>query len=182
MRTTRRFGESAPELIDDLIQETYLKICANRCRILRKFHPESPESIFGWLKTVAFSVAQDHFRIDLAAKRGAGRRESAIDTYAESALAGREGLSQIERDILLRQIDENLASASEPATRERDRQIFWLHYRHGMTARAIAAIPGIGLTQKGVESVIQRLTIHIRFRLAALRREGPEGKSCQPSL
>jgi RNA polymerase sigma-70 factor (ECF subfamily) len=182
MRTVRRFGETAPELIDDLIQETYLKVCANRCRILREFQPESPDAIFGWLKTVAFSVAQDYFRGGLAAKRGAGKRESTLDVYAESALAGRDGLPQIERGILLRQIDENLDAACEPATRDRDRQIFWLYYRHGMTARAIAAIPAIGLTQKGVESVIQRLTNHVRLRLVELKRQGPEGKSCQTSL
>jgi RNA polymerase sigma-70 factor, ECF subfamily len=182
MRTVRRFGETAPELIDDLIQETYLKICADRCRILREFQPESPDAIFGWLKTVAFSVAQDHFRGGLAAKRGAGKGESSLDTYAGSTIAGREGLPQIERAVLLRQIDESLATGSEPATHERDRQIFWLYYRHGMTAKAVAAIPAIGLTQKGVESVIQRLTNHVRCRLVELKREGPTGKSCQSSL
>jgi RNA polymerase sigma-70 factor (ECF subfamily) len=182
MRTVHRFGDSAPELIDDLVQETYLKICANRCRILREFKPEFSEAIFGWLKTVAFSVTQDYFRGGLAAKRGAGRRETTLASYAGSAVSGREGLPQIERQILLRQIDEHLPDASEPATRERDRQIFWLYYRHGMTARAIAAIPGIGLTQKGVESVIQRLTNHIRHRLVESKLEGPAGKSWETSL
>jgi len=51
-----------------------------------------------------------------------------------------------------------------------------------MTTRAIAAIPAIGLTQKGVESAIQRLTHHVRTRLAESKpeppepREPPEGK------
>jgi len=182
MRTARRFGESAPDLIDDLIQETYLKICANRCRILREFKPQAADAVFGLLKTVAFSVAQDHFRGGLAAKRGAGRRETPLETYTESAAAGREGLPPAEREILLREIDEQLATAGEPAAHGRDRQIFWLYYRHGMTARAIALIPGIGLTQKGVESAIQRLTSHVRARLADIRLAGPEGKSSATSL
>jgi RNA polymerase sigma-70 factor, ECF subfamily len=177
MRTARRFGENAPQLIDDLVQDTYLKICANRCRILREFHPETADAIFGLLKTVAFSVAQDYFRGGLAAKRGAGRHDAPLDSYAESAVAGREGLPQVEREILIRQIGEHLAAAAEPATRERDRQIFWLYYRHGMTTRAIAGIPGIGLTQKGVESAIQRLTNHVRTRLAEWKPGRPEGKS-----
>lgn len=182
MRTVRRFGESAPELIDDLIQETYLKICANRCRILREFEPQAAEAVFGLLKTVAFSVAQDHFRGGLAAKRGAGRRETPLETYTESAVAGREGLPQVEREILLREIDEHLAAVTEPAAGGRDRQIFWLYYRHGMTTRAIALIPGIGLTQKGVESAIQRLTNHVRARLAEVKLRSPEGKSSATSL
>jgi len=182
MRTARRFGESAPELIDDLVQETYLRICANRCRILREFQPENADAIFGWLKTVAFSVVHDHFRGGLAAKRGAGRRDAALDSYVESAVAGREALLQIERQILLREIDEHLAAAPEPTTQERDRQMFWLYYRHGMTARAIAAIPGIGLTQKGVESAIQRLTNYVRRRMVDVKLQGPTGKSSANSL
>jgi RNA polymerase sigma-70 factor (ECF subfamily) len=182
MRTARRFGENAPQLIDDLVQDTYLKICANRCRILREFQPENPDAIFGLLKTVAFSVAQDYFRGGLAAKRGAGRPEVPLDSYAESAVAGREGMPQVEREILIRQIGEHLAAAAEPPTRERDRQIFWFYYRHGMTTRAIAGIPGIGLTQKGVESTIQRLTNQVRTRLAEWKLARREGKSSATPL
>jgi len=182
MRTVRRFGEHAPQLIDDLIQETYLKICANRCRILREFKAQAPDGIFGLLKTVAFSVAQDHFRGGAAVKRGAGRREMALETYANSAVAGRDGLPPLEREILLREIDGELAAVTDPGARDRDRQIFWLYYRHGMTSRAIAQIPGIGLTQKGVESVIQRLTNHIRTRLVETKLNKPKGKSSAPSF
>ena len=180
MRTARRFGEGSPELIEDLVQDTYLKICSNRCRILREFQPEAPEAIFGLLKMVALSVTQDYFRGRLAGKRHTGWREVALDIYAGSA-QGREGLPQAEREVLMRQIDEQLPAASEPATRERDRQIFWLYYRHGMTTRAIAGIPAIGLTQKGVESAIQRLTNHVRTRLAE-KPGPPEGKSSELSL
>jgi len=180
MRTVRRFGESSPQLIDDLIQDTYLKIGANRCRMLREFKPQGPDSVFAFLKTVAFSVAQDHFRSGMAAKRGSGARETPLDTYTESVSAGREALPHDEREVLLREIDEQLPRASEPA--RRDRLIFWMYYRHGMTARAIARIPGIGLTQKGVESAILRLTNHVRARLAEIRLGGSKGKSSQTSL
>jgi RNA polymerase sigma-70 factor, ECF subfamily len=181
IRTARRLGKSAPAPIDDLVQDTYVKICSNRCRILREFRPDAAEAIFGLLKTVAFSVTHDYFRGGLAVKRHSGAREVALDNYVESALAGREGLPQIEKEILIRQINEQLAGASEPATRERDRQIFWLYYRHGMTTRAIAELPGIGLTQKGVESAIQRLTCHVRARVADWE-PGPKGKSSGSSL
>jgi len=166
VRTARRFGASDPQLIDDLVQDTYLKICANRCRVLREFQPQAEESIFGLLRTVAFSVTQDHFRGGLAAKRGAGGQEIPLDRYTESALARHEGLPPMERQILLGQIDKCLAGADEVGAGERDRQIFWLYYRHGMTSRAIAAISRIGLTQKGVESVIQRLTSFVKRRMA----------------
>src|SRR5439155_26980905 len=111
---------------------------------------QATDAIFGLLKTVAFSVTQDHFKVGWAVKRGAGKQEASLDHYVEGVIAGRQGLPQIEREILLREIDEYLAGAMEPAAGDRDRQIFWLYYRHGMTASAIALIPGIGLTQKGV--------------------------------
>jgi RNA polymerase sigma-70 factor (ECF subfamily) len=183
LRTARRFGVSAPNVIDDLIQETYLKICANRCRVLREFQSQADDAIFGLLKTVAFSVAQDHLKGGLAEKRGAGRQDVAIDSHLESMIPGGEGLPQVEREILLREINDHLTGgAVQSVSGERDRQIFWLYYRHGMTTRAIALIPGIGLTQKGVESVIQRLTNHVRGWLVEIRRERMEGKSSTSSL
>jgi len=172
-RCARRFGDTGAGLIDDLVQEAFLKICANRCRVLREFQPQAPDAIFGFLKTVAFNITLDHFRGGMAEKRGSGQRDTALDAYAESAIAGSEGLPQAEREIVLREIDENLP----PDTSPRDRRIFWLYYRHGMTSRAIAEIPGLGLTQKGVESVIQRMTGHVRERLGPSKIEPPKGKS-----
>jgi RNA polymerase sigma-70 factor (ECF subfamily) len=176
IRVARRFGESAPDLIDELIQDTYLKICANRCRILREFQPQAPDAIFGLLKTVAFSVAIDHFRSRLAGKHGAGQPEFTLDKYVGRAVTGRDNPTEAERAVLLREIDDLLIPGADPATGMRDRQIFWLYYRHGMTSRAIAAIPALGLTQKGIESVIQRLTEHVRGRLVESEMQNLEGK------
>ena len=182
MRTARRFGECEPQLIDDLVQDTYLKICANRCRMLRDFHAEAPDAIFGLLKRVAFSVTHDYFRGGLAAKRRAGHRDTTLDSFVESTIASSEGLPQLEREILIHQIDEHLTADTEPVTGNRDRQIFWLYYRHGMTTRAIAEIPFIGLTPKGVESVIQRLTKLVRTRLGVCESGQLKGKTSGSSL
>jgi RNA polymerase sigma-70 factor (ECF subfamily) len=162
LRAARRFGEASPQLMDDLVQETYLKICANDCRVLREFRPKSVESIFGLFKPVAYSVVHDHFRCHLARKRGGGRCESVFDDYAEDVVANREGWPAVERGILLGQIDDCLASVAVGGTAARDRRIFWLYYRHGMTPRAISAIARLGLTPKGVESVLHRLTVLVR--------------------
>jgi hypothetical protein len=48
----------------------------------------------------------------------------------------------VEREVLLKEIDTCL---SERPTEATDRVIFWLYYRPGLTARAIAAVPSIGL-------------------------------------
>jgi RNA polymerase sigma-70 factor (ECF subfamily) len=181
-RTARRFGQYSPQLIDDLVQDTFLKLCANQCHVMRDFKPRAEESIFGLLKTMAFTVTHDHFRGSMAKMRGAGRKESALDGYVENTVAGRDGLPEVEREILLGQIDGYLASPKEPVISPRDREIFWLYYRHGMTARDIAAIAHLGLTPKGVESVIQRLTSHVRERFGQEALENPKGKPSTNSL
>src|SRR5215472_12678038 len=106
----------APALVDDLIQETYVKLCAGRCRVLREFELWRPDALYGLLKTVSFSVAQDHFRASMADKRGAGREAAAFEEHADESAA-----SDIEREVLLREISAEL----EPESR-RDRAIFWL--------------------------------------------------------
>ena len=52
---------------------------------------------------------------------------------------------------------------------ERNRTIFWLHYRAGLSARAIAELPGMGLTTKGVESILMRITRELRERMSATK-------------
>src|SRR4029077_11356378 len=62
LRTARNWGEPNPSLLDDLIQETYLKLCADDCRLLRNFRSQYPSAIFGFLKVVTANVVHDHFK------------------------------------------------------------------------------------------------------------------------
>src|SRR5450755_574882 len=72
IRTCRGRGPANPDLIEDLVQTAYVKIWASDCRILRDFKEQHADSFFGLLKSMAFSVVQDHFRSGRAEKRGAG--------------------------------------------------------------------------------------------------------------
>ena len=76
LRTARRWGEPSPCQLDDLIQETYLKLCEDDSRLLRSFQPRREDSIYGFLKMVAANVVHDHFKSAMAAKRGAGQTEA----------------------------------------------------------------------------------------------------------
>jgi hypothetical protein len=69
-RAARRCGETHLPTIDNLIQETYLKLCADRGRILRQYRFEHEDAIRGLLKFVTVGVAEDHFRALHADKRG----------------------------------------------------------------------------------------------------------------
>ncbi len=84
LRTARRWGEPSRPQLDDLIQDTYLKLCENDSHLLRSFQPRHEDSIYGFLKVVAANVVHDHFKSALAAKRGAGQTEAIIGTNPKS--------------------------------------------------------------------------------------------------
>ncbi|QNI31737.1 sigma-70 family RNA polymerase sigma factor [Alloacidobacterium dinghuense] len=174
IRTARRWGFSPPEVVDDLVQDTYLKLCADKCRLLYEFAIAHREAINGYVKTVAINVAHDYFKSQQSRKRGGKivvQANEELEPKAASESLG--GQSTMEREILLRQIDSCLQNCTEGPSQERDRTVFWLHYRQGMTAKEIAALPTTGLTVKGVESVILRLKCMIREKI----RDLPSGSS-----
>ncbi|RSL18010.1 RNA polymerase sigma-70 factor (ECF subfamily) [Edaphobacter aggregans] len=159
-RVLRRYGHANPSLADDLIQETYLRLCRDNCRVLRDFQAKHDEAIFGYIKVIATSVALDHFRA-----RATHKRRGEVEDDGTN-LEGSTASSTIEQSLLLKELDRRLASTEN----ERDRTIFWLYYRQGYTARDIAAVPQFRLTQKGVESCIYRLTQSLRD---AVSSKGP---------
>jgi RNA polymerase sigma-70 factor (ECF subfamily) len=171
MRTMQRWGRTSPALVDDLIQETYLKICADRKRLLREFTPQHPEAFYGYLKVITANVVHDHFRGQQAHKRGLGQTQVSIEEPVEHMSAATTAAAAgIHRDILLKEVDDALCASLSGEGQVRDRTIFLLYYRYGLTASAIARLPSILLTVKGVESVIHRLTRLVRERLAERNR------------
>lgn len=162
-RIARRRGEASLQIIDDLVQDTYLKLCSNRARLLRECRVDHPNAIFGFLKIVAANVANDHFKALHAAKRaGSQSTEPFGDPWGASDPEGRIGLSIAERALLLEKVDARLRDMTPPETRERDQMIFWLYYRWGLTAKEIAKRSTAGLSPKGVESRLHRLTQLVR--------------------
>ena len=70
LRYARMFGNgSSPTMVDDIVQEVFLKLCEQDRRILREFEPRGEDSFFGLLRIVAGSVANDHFRRVSSVKR-----------------------------------------------------------------------------------------------------------------
>lgn len=166
-RTTQKWGKSSPTTLDDLIQEIYLKLCANEYLLLRAYNPKHSGAIYGYLKVITANVVHDRFKALHTEKRGGDHIVEELTT-----LENRSGLGEatgskhaIEREILLREIDAHLNASLSGDTADRDRTIFWLYYRQGFTTKAIAALPAIGLTIKGVESTILRITKMVRRRM-----------------
>lgn len=168
LRTARWWCEPSRQLVDDLIQDTYFKLCNDDCRLLRSFHPEHSNSIYGFLQVMAANVVHDHFKAERAGKRGAGRHTESLSERVQSEPRARVtaagGSGAMERQILLRQIDEVLTHLTAGPEQTRNRMIFFLYYRQGLTANEIASLP-LRLTTKGVESILARLTHMIRSHI-----------------
>jgi RNA polymerase sigma factor (sigma-70 family) len=207
IRTVRHWSRPAPALVDDLVQETYLKLFGNNARALRHFVCHHENALYGFLKVVASNVVQDHFRSIYSQKRGSGREEESLDQANEttgasggmapagafktiraaastahavassrrprSATAISQAYEGLERSILLRQIDAYLKTLAHEPTFARDYAIFWLYYKEGLTAKAIAGFAWVGLSVKGVESTLLRLTRLVRRQLDPVCRRLP---------
>jgi len=172
IRTAYQWGYAPQQVVEDLVQETYLKLCADKCRLLHEFAVQHPEAIVGYVKVVAVNVAHDCFKALHSQKRGSGDSTQSLEDAEPKALGGSlGGQDAIEREVLLKEINQCLESYSEGPDQERDRMIFWLYYQQGMSARSIAAVATIGLTAKGVESAISRLTRLVREHVLDVRPE-----------
>jgi RNA polymerase sigma-70 factor (ECF subfamily) len=79
----------------------------------------------------------------------------------------------MERGILIHEIEKHLSENAGGTENDRDAMIFWLYYRTGLTASAIADLPGIDLTTKGVESLLLCLTRELRELLSKPERHQP---------
>jgi RNA polymerase sigma factor (sigma-70 family) len=132
---------------DDLIQDTFAKLCASNFRILRNFRGRDPAVLRAYLRVIAASVAADRFRAENL------RAVSLDDPASAPQVPDYRPAQQIERELLLDRIDKCLA-----AQKKRDRWIFWLYHRHGLTPQAISALPVVDIGRSGVETLLYRLT------------------------
>ncbi len=173
--TACQWGKDPRQFIDDLLQETYLKLCADKCRLLLDFAVQHPdEAVVAYIKTIAINVAHDHFKSLHSQKRGAGETDQLSEDCeipAQNRSLG--GSEAMEREVFLRQIDERLQNCAAGPNQERDCLIFWFFYRQGMSAKAIAALATIKLTAKGVEAVIFRLIRCVREKIAGTSIQNP---------
>lgn len=159
-RIARRYIFPTRELLDDLVQECYLRLCADDCKALRVFRSTRPDSEFGYLKVIASHAVLDHFR----------RKNGGIHISIENAPEPRTDAADIDRAVLLREVRECLKQVTAGSHGERDSAIFYLYYLQGITAKAISHLPTVDLSCEGVESLLGRLRRALRECLGLSKR------------
>lgn len=154
-RAVRERGALHSEAVEDLVQEAYVKLSSENRSALRRLNASQAGILIAYLRIAAHNVARDHFRARSAAKRG-GVEPASLEE--NSALAP-DLEADIGRRLFLRRVEECLERSSAGP---REQAMFWLYFRDGMTAKAIASVQAFGLTPKGVESALLRLVTRIR--------------------
>ncbi len=172
MRTACRCGERSRSMVDDLVQVTYLKLWEDRCRLLRDFAIQHPNAILGYIKITAANTTLDYFKHHHSQSAGGDKpRVSTSDVDPEAGNEVYGSREKIAFEVFLKEIDEHLKHCLTGPDKERDRRIFWLYFRQGMSTKEIASLPTIGLTAKGVGSVIERLKYCIREQILGIRSD-----------
>ncbi|HTA78071.1 MAG TPA: sigma-70 family RNA polymerase sigma factor [Terracidiphilus sp.] len=156
-------GTASSAVVDDIVQEVFVKLCEQERRILREFKPKGDDSFLALLRVITASVANDYFRRQYSEKRGGKVVTMLLDEEPSSMVAAHND-QDAQRAVLFNELDRKLRSASG-ATAERDRALFWLYYLQGLTADEIASLPGSELSAKGVESALRRVTAWLRKEL-----------------
>jgi len=161
-RVSAVWGDPSHGTISEIMQEVFLKLCEDDRRILREFEDRGNDSFLKLLRMITASVGTDHFRRSRAEKRGGRSNSVPLETHVSAdSVFDDKATEAVEWPSLIAQLDGLLMLYPKTVSR-RDRNLFWLYYRQGLTADAISRIPAIGLTAKGVESALQRLTRLLR--------------------
>jgi len=160
-RVARQYNHYSEDIVKDVTGSVYLKLCNNQFASLRNLRLEHENSLFRYLQLVAFSVAHDFFKKLLPELDADEPKDDLIIPNQTGSV------EQIERAISLNEIQRAVEKATRGGNAQRDRAIFSLHYFQGFSTSAIARLPGINLTSKGVESVISRLSIAVRNTLTS---------------
>jgi hypothetical protein len=58
VRVAHQWGTLPQQVVDDLVQDTYLKLCVDTCRLLRDFSVQHPDAVLGYVKTITTYIQQ----------------------------------------------------------------------------------------------------------------------------
>src|SRR5205807_31482 len=105
----RSYDDHSSGLVEQLTQDTFMKLCDEDCKRLRKVTLADDESLCRYLRVVARNVACDHFRADDAGKRGRSLYGGDLEVAERhQAAIFEKGLSATEKKLLLKEIDKFL--------------------------------------------------------------------------
>jgi len=161
-RVAEVWGDASSATLHEIVQDVFVKLCADERRVLREFASRDGEEFLRLLRVITARLGRDHFRRLTAEKRGGSLTGVPVEpeSVANEVPDGRAARA-VEMRSLFAQLDGLLRLYPKQVS-ARDRKIFWLHFSHGMSPRAISRIATVDLSAAGVESALTRLTRLLR--------------------
>lgn len=149
-RVARQYGGSQD--VDDIVQDAFLKIATSKEKLCVSL-PENEEGCKAYLSMLAANTARDWYRRE---------RQRAATVPVDDNLTGLCELWGVapdsHRQMLFNEIESSVVGE------DKEKIVFRLYYRQGFSAREIAEIPHFGLTTKGVESLLLRISRQLRSK------------------
>jgi RNA polymerase sigma-70 factor (ECF subfamily) len=162
----RALGQGHAADLQDLRQEVWARLLANDGAALRGVRAERPGALAAFVGQVALRVA-----LDFARSRGLRARGEAPEEAAWQVAEARPAPDDLawagQRRALL---EAALREAAQGPREARDLLVLRAYYFDGLTPGEVAAL-GIGLSPKGVETVLQRARVRVEQALAVHARE-----------
>jgi DNA-directed RNA polymerase specialized sigma24 family protein len=148
-----------PADVDDLVQETFLKICKDNFKVLRNFEFRHENALPAFLKVMAANVVEDYIRDKNSDKNGGGQVPDDIDNLLHPPSDRSNAVNSIFNKLRMTEIEKCLQQRKDESSFDRDHKTFWLYFRNGFTAQEIFQLPDLGFKSvKGVESALLRLS------------------------
>lgn len=164
-RIFRRTFRADPALVDDLVQNTFMKICKADFKVLRSFEFRHENALRAFSKVIAANIVEDYFRGEKVVLVPLDPLQPEPSNFPDL----------IHRRNQIKKIEDCLQQLAGKPNFARDYRMFWLHNRDGATAQEISELPDIGFnTVKGVESALLRLN---RWVLQCVREKSKKSSS-----
>jgi RNA polymerase sigma-70 factor (ECF subfamily) len=161
-RTCLKYGLDPYEYSEDLVQGVYLKLVEKPFKLLKTLASLDDKGIKLYLRAVATNRTTDLYR-SLTAKGGNLFVTDSFESLTQELPDPKT--TDVDMRLLLQKVDQVVSESLSGPNAARDRAVFWLYFREGLSARQIAAIPGIGLSESDVEVLLRRLIRILRKKL-----------------
>jgi RNA polymerase sigma factor (sigma-70 family) len=150
-----RCGQPDRGLVQDLVQDTLVKLLDKNKDALRRLEWRHEDAIYSYVKVIASRVVADHFR----------KRKIVEETLEENLQAAEDSRFSQERLLTNQQCAkvERVLEKLDVTPMEKD--IFRFYFQSGFTAKEIGEMAGINLSVKRVETILSRLVRQVRAEI-----------------
>ena len=160
------------EDIRDLVQEVYIRLVKNNCKVLKRFKPKYDHALYGYLSIICASVVKDFFKkfsrlkrrvyIESIDERPTIIQKNKLITNSMPSFIGSNPEKRVIAKDLLQKVKSHFNSANSTKENRRKELLFQLYFIHGMSIKDISRIKGLNISHSNANIIIWRMKKEIR--------------------